>query len=70
MNKDLHAGKSGNADISIKHFEFSKLQKFIPDETVINGEVNLDAFIEERLIIFGRLLAACLLIKFETELAN
>ncbi|MUK76141.1 translocation/assembly module TamB [Aliivibrio fischeri] len=43
LNKDLHAGKSGNADISIKHFEFSKLQKFIPDETVINGEVNLDA---------------------------
>lgn len=43
LNKDLRAGKSGSADVSIKHFEFSKIKKFLPEETVINGEVNLDA---------------------------
>lgn len=43
LNKDLVAGNSGSADVSIKHFEFSKIKKFLPEETNINGEVNLDA---------------------------
>lgn len=43
LNKDLKAGKVGSADISINHFEFNKLKKFFPEETAINGEVNLNA---------------------------
>lgn len=43
LNKDLKAGKVGSADISINHFEFNKLKKFLPEETTINGEVNLNA---------------------------
>ncbi|GLR76568.1 autotransporter assembly complex protein TamB [Aliivibrio sifiae] len=42
LNKDLRAGKSGSADVSIKHFEFNKIKKFLPEETAITGEVNLD----------------------------
>ncbi|PQJ83498.1 autotransporter assembly complex protein TamB [Aliivibrio sifiae] len=43
LNKDLRTGKSGSADVSIKHFEFNKIKKFLPEETAITGEVNLDA---------------------------
>ena len=42
LNKDLLAGKSGIIDLSVNHFEFSKLKAFLPEETKINGEANLN----------------------------
>lgn len=42
LNKDLLAGKSGIIDLSVNHFEFSKLKAFLPEETKVNGEANLN----------------------------
>lgn len=42
LNKDLLAGKSGSVDLSITHFEFSKLNNVLPEDTAINGEANLN----------------------------
>lgn len=42
LNKNLLAGKSGIVDLSVNHFEFSKLKVFLPEETKVNGEANLN----------------------------
>lgn len=44
LNKDLTAGKEGAVDLSIKQFQFQKLAAFLPEETQIYGEINVDVF--------------------------
>ncbi|WCE29425.1 autotransporter assembly complex protein TamB [Vibrio sp. SCSIO 43137] len=43
LTKDLLAGKSGEAHIAVKHFNFNQIAMFLPEDTDLTGEMNLDA---------------------------
>ncbi len=43
LTKDLEAGKAGEVHFEIKNFAFSQVKQFIPDETNIDGKVNVQA---------------------------
>ncbi|WP_105903591.1 autotransporter assembly complex protein TamB [Vibrio gangliei] len=44
LDKDLSAGESGEANLSIQQFSFSELKAFLPPDTEINGELNATAW--------------------------
>lgn len=41
LDKDLTAGSSGEANVSIQHFTFNQIKPFMPEGTVVDGEVNV-----------------------------
>ncbi|OEF22997.1 autotransporter assembly complex protein TamB [Vibrio rumoiensis] len=44
LDKDLQAGQSGEANLSIENFTFNQLQQFIPNTTAVDGELNATAW--------------------------
>lgn len=45
LTEDLTAGKSGVANIEVNHFSFKQIEKFIPKQTQLFGEVNLKSLV-------------------------
>lgn len=43
LTEDLEAGQSGEIHLEIKNFAFSQIDMFVPEETNIEGEVNVQA---------------------------
>tara|TARA_Y100001956_G_scaffold45192_1_gene43990 strand:+ start:4404 stop:8153 length:3750 start_codon:yes stop_codon:yes gene_type:complete len=42
LNENIEVGKSGEASLSIKQFDFEQIKAFVPQETELKGEVNAD----------------------------
>ena len=43
LDKDIHAGKSGEAKVSITNIDFNQLQSIFPKKTELKGDLNLSA---------------------------
>ena len=46
LDKDLSAGSDGEATLSIQQFSFDELAVFLPEDTEINGELNVNAWLK------------------------
>ncbi|MGO2497488.1 MAG: autotransporter assembly complex protein TamB [Vibrio litoralis] len=46
LDKDLSAGNDGEATLSIQQFSFNELAVFLPEDTEINGELNVNAWLK------------------------
>ncbi|WP_089140035.1 autotransporter assembly complex protein TamB [Vibrio rumoiensis] len=46
LDKDLSAGSDGEATLSVQQFSFDELAIFLPQDTEINGELNVNAWLK------------------------